>query len=158
MWFYHSYHLVGASPLPLDVGYLFFLVGSSILLSMVVQQRIVILESSQEKMSSDPSTSPSHLRTLATYLLMHRAEWLHSVYRRWARQAVSPCSGHPHCTWAHPGVAAPVSWVTPWLTWCRMAHSQCAGLLRPTWPLHQGLRKGGQAILLQHYLHRLFLA
>ena len=64
------------------MGYLFFLVGSSILLSMVVQQRIVILESSQEMMSSDPSTSPSHLRTLATYLSMHMAEWLHSVYRR----------------------------------------------------------------------------
>ena len=61
---------------------IFFLVGSSILLSMVVQQRLVILESSQEKMSSDPSTSPSHSSTLATYLSMHRAEWLHSVYRQ----------------------------------------------------------------------------
>ena len=34
---------IGASPLPLDVGYL-FLVGSNILLSMVVQQRVVISE------------------------------------------------------------------------------------------------------------------
>ena len=66
----------------LGCGVSFFLVGSSILLSMVVQQRVVILESSQEKMSSDPSTSPSHSSTLATYLSMHRAEWLHSVYRQ----------------------------------------------------------------------------
>ena len=35
MQFHPSYHLAGASPLPLDVGYL-FLVGSNILLSMVV--------------------------------------------------------------------------------------------------------------------------
>ena len=34
-------------PLPLDVGYL-FLVGSNIFLLMVVQQRVVILEFSQE--------------------------------------------------------------------------------------------------------------
>ena len=38
-----SYHLAGASPLPLDVGYL-FLVGSNILLSTVVQQRVVIVD------------------------------------------------------------------------------------------------------------------
>ena len=49
-----SYCLAGASPLPLDMGYL-FLVGSNILLSMVVQQRVVILEFSQEKMSACPS-------------------------------------------------------------------------------------------------------
>ena len=40
--------LLGASPLPLDVGYL-FLVGSNILLSMAVQQQITILKFSQEK-------------------------------------------------------------------------------------------------------------
>ena len=49
-----SYHLVEASPLPLDMGYL-FLVGSNILLLMVVQQRVTILEFSQEKMSTHPS-------------------------------------------------------------------------------------------------------
>ena len=38
-----SYHGVGDSPLPLDVGYL-FLVGSNILLSTVVQQRVVIVD------------------------------------------------------------------------------------------------------------------
>ena len=38
---------LGASPFPLDVGYL-FLVGSNIFLLMVVQQRVVILEFSQE--------------------------------------------------------------------------------------------------------------
>ena len=38
---------------------IFLLVGSNILLSMVVQQRVVILEFLQEKMSSCPSTLPS---------------------------------------------------------------------------------------------------
>ena len=52
-----SFHLAGASPLPF-VGYL-FLVGSNILLSKVVKQRVVILEFSQEKMSAGPSTPPS---------------------------------------------------------------------------------------------------
>ena len=41
------YHLAEASSLSLDMGYL-FLVGSSILLSMVVQQLVVILVLSQE--------------------------------------------------------------------------------------------------------------
>ena len=45
-----SYCLLGASPLPLDMGYL-FLVGSNILLSMAVQQVVAILEFSQKKMS-----------------------------------------------------------------------------------------------------------
>ena len=40
-------------------GVSFFLVGSNILLSMVVLQRVVILEFSQEKMSACPSTPPS---------------------------------------------------------------------------------------------------
>ena len=56
MWFHHSYHLAGATPLLLDMGYL-FLVGSNIPLSMVVQQRVIILEFSQ-KMSTGPSTLP----------------------------------------------------------------------------------------------------
>ena len=55
-----SYHLAGACPLPLHVGYL-FLVASNILLSMIVQQRVVILEFSQEKLSARPSTSPTYL-------------------------------------------------------------------------------------------------
>ena len=38
---------------------IYFLVGSNILLSMVVQQQVVILEFSQEKMSAHPSTPPS---------------------------------------------------------------------------------------------------
>ena len=41
----------------LDVGYL--LMGSSILLSMVVQQLAAILVFSQEKMSTHPSILPS---------------------------------------------------------------------------------------------------
>ena len=52
--------LVGASPLPLHVGYL-FLVGSNILLLMVVQQRVALLELSQEKMNVRPSTTLSSL-------------------------------------------------------------------------------------------------
>ena len=58
MRFHPSYLLSGASPLPLDVGYL-FLVGANILLSLVVKQQVVILEFSQEKMSACPSTPPS---------------------------------------------------------------------------------------------------
>ena len=53
------YHLVQASSLPLDVGYL-FLVGFNIFLLMVVQQQVAILELSQEKMSIHPSTPPSY--------------------------------------------------------------------------------------------------
>ena len=41
------------------ISFFFFLVGSNILLSMVVQQRVVILEFSLEKMSTPPSTLPS---------------------------------------------------------------------------------------------------
>ena len=51
-----THHLVGASPLPFDVGYLLS-VGSNILLSMVAQQLVEILEFSQEKTSA--STAPS---------------------------------------------------------------------------------------------------
>ena len=57
MWFFPSYHLSGSSPLPLDMGYLFS-VGSNILLLMVVQQQFVILEFSQERMITSPSTPP----------------------------------------------------------------------------------------------------
>ena len=46
----------GAFPLPLEM-YL-FLVGSNILLSMAVQQQVVILEFLQEKMSAHPATQP----------------------------------------------------------------------------------------------------
>ena len=57
MLFCPSCHLAGASPLPLDVGYL-LLVGTNILLSTDIQQPVVILEFSQEKMSARPSTLP----------------------------------------------------------------------------------------------------
>ena len=58
MRFCPSYCLAGASPLHFDVACL-SLVGSNILLSMVVQQQVVILEFLQEKMSARPSTLPS---------------------------------------------------------------------------------------------------
>jgi len=48
MQFCPSYHLIGASPLPLDVGYL-FLVGSNILLYMVVSQRVAIWSSCRRR-------------------------------------------------------------------------------------------------------------
>ena len=54
----HSYHFVVASPLSLVVGYL-FLVGSSVLFFMVVQQCIAILVFWQKKMISCPFTPPS---------------------------------------------------------------------------------------------------
>ena len=57
-WLCPSYCLAVAFSLSLDVGYL-FLVGSSILLSMVVQQLVAILVLSQEEMSAYPSTLPS---------------------------------------------------------------------------------------------------
>ena len=50
MWFFPSYHLAGAFPLPLEVGYIFLLT--------VVHQQVVILEFLQ-KMSACPSTPPS---------------------------------------------------------------------------------------------------
>ena len=56
MWFRPFYRLVGVSPMPLDMGYL-FLVGSNILLSVFVQEWVVILEFTQ-KMSTCPSTPP----------------------------------------------------------------------------------------------------
>ena len=56
-WLCPSYHLTVASSLSLDLGYL-FLVSSSILLSMIVQQLAVILVLSQEEMSTCPCTLP----------------------------------------------------------------------------------------------------
>ena len=56
-WLCPSYSLVAVSPVSLDVGYL-FLVDSSVLLLMVVQQLVAILVLSQE-MSAWPSTLPS---------------------------------------------------------------------------------------------------
>ena len=57
-----SYHLAAASSLSLDMGYL-FLVGSSILPSMAVQQLVAVLVLSQEEVSSHPSTLPFWTRT-----------------------------------------------------------------------------------------------
>ena len=71
MRFRLSYCLAGASPLPLDVGCL-FLVGSNILLSTVVQQQFVILEFSQEKMSTYPSTPPSCSQTFIGSITMNK--------------------------------------------------------------------------------------
>ena len=53
------HHLVWASPLPLGIGYFFFLVGSNILLSMVVQLLVAVLAFSQERISTHPSPGPT---------------------------------------------------------------------------------------------------
>lgn len=53
-----SYCHAAASSFSLDVEYI-FLVGSSLLLSMVVQQLVVILLVSQEEMSTHPSIPPA---------------------------------------------------------------------------------------------------
>ena len=45
-------HLAGASPLPLDVGYL-FLVGSNIFQSTVVQQRVGVLTGEDERIHGE---------------------------------------------------------------------------------------------------------
>ena len=58
LWLCPSYHPIAASSLSLDMRYL-FLVGSSVLLSMVVQQLVAILVLSQEEMSTHPSSAPS---------------------------------------------------------------------------------------------------
>ena len=50
--------LAAASSLSLDIGYL-FLVGSSVLPSMAVQQLVATLVLSQEDVNACPSTPPS---------------------------------------------------------------------------------------------------
>ena len=50
--------LVAASPLSLDMGYL-FMVGSSVLLLMAVEQLVSIVVFSQEETSTCSSTLPS---------------------------------------------------------------------------------------------------
>ena len=65
-----SYHLIVASSLSLDVGYL-FLVGSSVLLSMVVQQLVANLVLSQQEMSTHPSTLPSWTGNLTQSLVLN---------------------------------------------------------------------------------------
>ena len=57
-WWHPSYHLTVISSSSLDVGYL-FLMDSSVLLSLTVQQLVAILVLSHKKMSAHPSTLPS---------------------------------------------------------------------------------------------------
>ena len=56
LWLCSFYHLATASSLSLDMGYL-FLMGCSVLLLMIVQQLVALLVLSQ--MSTCPSTLPS---------------------------------------------------------------------------------------------------
>ena len=64
-----------ASPLYLDMGYL-FLVGSSVLLSMVVQQLVVILVFLQEEMSAHPATLPSWTNLLYILVTVRKYNFL----------------------------------------------------------------------------------
>ena len=59
LWLCPFHCLVVSSSLSLDVGYLFFFVCSSILLSIVVQQLVAILVFLQGEMSACPSILPS---------------------------------------------------------------------------------------------------
>ena len=54
-----------------------FLVSSSIFLSMIVQQLVVILVFSQEGVRARPSTPPSWFVILVRF---SKAEYLHAVY------------------------------------------------------------------------------
>ena len=60
--------LVVVSSLSLDKRYL-FLVGTSILLSMVIQQLVAVLVLSQEERSTCPSTPPSSKRSMSSLSL-----------------------------------------------------------------------------------------
>ena len=89
--------LAGASPLSLDVGYL-FVVGSNIFQSMVVQQRVVILAFSQEKMSVPPSTPPSSSTTSFCSLLP--VSWSLLLLRnQYAGQEATVRIGHGTADW-----------------------------------------------------------
>ena len=57
-WLSPSYHLIVASPLSLDMGYLFFGGFQHPAVNSLVQPLVAILVFSQEKMSSHPSTLP----------------------------------------------------------------------------------------------------
>ena len=72
-----SYHLVAASPLFLDMRYLVLVVGFSILLSMVVQQLVMILVFFQEKMRACSSTPPSCLKLFT--LILFKNCWCISI-------------------------------------------------------------------------------
>ena len=68
--------LVVVSSLSLDKRYL-FLVSSSILLSMAVQQLVAVLVLSQEERSTCPSTPPSWKRSMSSLFFprLGRREW-----------------------------------------------------------------------------------
>ena len=68
-----------ASPLPVDMGYL-FLVGSNIFLLMIIQQLAEILVFPQEKMSAHPSTLPTCSRNSKCILLTERSQYEKASY------------------------------------------------------------------------------
>ena len=70
LWLRPSYCLAVASSLSLDVEYL-FMVGSSVLLLMIVQQLVVILALSWEEMSIRPSTRHLELEVVSMFIMGH---------------------------------------------------------------------------------------
>ena len=75
-WLCLSSHLSLASFLSLDMGYL-FLVGLSIVLSMVVEQLVVILVLLQEEMRTCPSIAPSWTGDPFFLLFLMSPFWSH---------------------------------------------------------------------------------
>jgi len=88
-----SYCHAAASSFSLDVEYI-FLVGSSLLLSMVVQQLVVILLVSQEEMSTHPSIPPAwtgrfnffEIKKFFSFFLMNLANGLSILFIFWKNQ------------------------------------------------------------------------
>ena len=81
--------------LPFDVGYL-FLVGSNILQSMVVQQRVVVLKFSQEKMSTCPST----LLSYATIKLSQSCQFTGRLWNEFSKMPTESLSKDWETCWS----------------------------------------------------------
>lgn len=70
MWFRPSYRLAVASPLPLDMGYL-FLLGTNIIQLMIVQQQVVILEFAGRTWAHIPLLHHTDSKSVAPMLFGH---------------------------------------------------------------------------------------
>ena len=79
-----------------------FMVGSNILQSAVVQQWVVVLEFSQEKMNAHPSTPPSYAGLI--FITQQLLEALHPQALPWWSSA-EPCDMRVHkSSWRHLSV------------------------------------------------------
>ena len=116
MWFLPSYHLAGASPLPLNVGYL-FLVGSNILLSMVVQQWVVILEFTEDERISFYSAICHSIQNFQ-FILVQSLSYVQLFVPQEVQHARLPCpspapgvcsNSCPLIRWCHPTISSSVA-------------------------------------------------